>query len=53
MNSMSIFNGVKVNGADQLQQIRIFLAYDGFVAVLKKVAMTSVAFIEVHRIAGQ
>jgi len=39
MNSMSIFNGVKVNVADQLQQIRIFLAYDGFVSVLKKVSM--------------
>jgi len=39
MNSMSIFNGVKVNVADQFQQIRIFLAYDGFVSVLKKVSM--------------
>jgi len=50
---MSIFNRVKVNVADQLQQIRIFLAYDGFVSVLKEVSMTSVALVEVHHIACQ
>ena len=46
MNSMSIFNGVKVDVADQLQQIRIFLAYDGFVPVLKEVSMASVALVD-------
>jgi hypothetical protein len=50
---MSLCNGVKVNGADQLQQIGIFPAYDGCVPVLKEVSMASVALIDVYHLAGQ
>lgn len=38
--------------ADKFQEIGIFLADDGFVAVLKKVATTFMFFVEGNRVSG-
>jgi len=38
--------------ADELKEIRVFFADDGFVAVLKKVATSSMAFVEGDSISG-
>jgi len=38
--------------ADQLQEIRIFFADDGFVAILEKVATTFVSFVEGDGVSG-
>ena len=39
-------NRVKMDVADQFQQVCIFFAHDGFVAVLEEMACPFVAFIE-------
>ena len=38
--------------AHQLQKIRIFFTYDGFIAILKQMACTFVSVIEIYCIAG-
>jgi hypothetical protein len=43
---------VKVNIADQLQQVGLFLAENGFIAVLKQTANTAVAAVVGDHIAG-
>ena len=45
--------GVQVNIANQLQKIGVFLAQDGFIAVLKQMTMAPVAAIIRHDITGQ
>jgi hypothetical protein len=39
--------------AHQLQQVRVFLTEDGFVAVLKQIAVASVSAIEAHHVARE
>ena len=39
--------------ADQLQQIGLFLAEDGFVSVLKQMPASFMTAVEAHRISGQ
>ena len=43
---------VEMDIADKFQEIGIFLADDGFVAVLKKVATTFMLFVEGNRVSG-
>ena len=43
---------VEMDIADKFQEIGIFLADDGFVAVLKKVATTFMFFVEGNRVSG-
>ena len=38
--------------ADEFQEIRVFFADDGFVAVLEKVAATFVSFVEGDGVSG-
>lgn len=45
--------GVKVDITDQLQQVRLFLADDGFVAVLKQVPTAAMAKIESRGVSSQ
>lgn len=45
--------GVEVDVADQLKQVKVFLADDGLVTVLEKMAGSLMAKVEDHRIAGQ
>ena len=42
------FNRVKV--AHKLLEVRIFLTHDGFVSILKKLAVASVAAVKAHRV---
>ena len=39
--------------SDQFQQIRIFLAQDRFIAILKQMSAPAVAAIETNRVSGQ
>ena len=43
---------VQMDVPDQFQEIRIFLTYNGFVSVLKKVANSSMALVEGNGISG-
>ena len=45
--------GVEVNVAYQFQQIGVFLAQDGFIAILKQVAVAAVTAVVGYRITGQ
>jgi hypothetical protein len=45
--------GIQMDIPDQFLQIGIFLAYDGFVSILEKLAMTLVPSIVGHCIAGK
>ena len=42
-----------MNIPDQLQKIGVFLAQDGFIAILKKVSGPSVSSVEITGVSGQ
>jgi len=44
--------GVEMDVADQFEEIRIFFADDGFVAVLEEMACAFVSFVEGHGVSG-
>ena len=46
-------NRIEVDIADQLLQVGVFLADDGFVSILKQMAATFVTAIKAYRIARQ
>ena len=48
-----LFRSIEMDVAEQLEEIRIFFADDGFVPVLKKMAGSLVAKIEDYGVAGQ
>jgi len=53
MNSMSIFNGVKVNRACQLSEVGIIFTENGLVAVLKKVTVSFMSTVIIDHISCQ